>query len=246
VIEGIGFDNLTMEEAVSACLSLVEKGGYVVTINPEIVWLCRKDGRLREIINHADLVVADGIGIIYASRILGTPLKERIPGIDLAETVITKLAATGKSVFLFGAKPGVAEQAAKNLTLRYPGLSISGTADGFFQDSGPVVRKIQDAAPGFLAVCLGAPKQEIWMAENLSKLPPCLMMGLGGALDGFAGIVKRAPERWRKLGLEWLYRLIRQPSRIKRMVKLPAFILTVMIHRLRGRDKRKGGGNENE
>ena len=236
VIEGIGFDNVTMDEAVKACLSMVKKGGYVVTANPEIVWLCRKDKPLKKIINNADLVVADGIGIIYASKILGKPLKERIPGIDLAETVMAKLAESHGSVFLLGAKPGVAELAAENLTGRYPGLRISGTADGYFKDTAPIIQKILDTGPELLAVGLGAPKQEIWMAENREKLKPCLMMGLGGSLDGYAGIAKRAPSRWQKLNLEWLYRLIKQPSRIKRMIKLPAFILTVMIRRLMGRN----------
>ncbi len=238
-ILGVGFDNITMDQAISACLDLMKKGGYVATPNPEIVWLCRKDQQALSCINSADLVVADGIGIIYAGRILKKPFQSRIPGMDLATNLISKLAETGGSVFLFGAKPGVAEKAAENLIARHPGLTVAGTADGYFQDPKPIIQKICDTKPDFLLVCLGAPKQEIFMHTHQGDLPPCLMMGLGGVLDGYAGNAKRAPKSWRKLGLEWLYRLILQPSRIKRMIKLPAFLVLIVMQRLKEIGKKR-------
>jgi len=238
---GIGFDNLTADEAVSAAYGAVCGGGpagYVVTPNPEIVWLCRGDPELEEIMDGAFLVLPDGIGIIYGARLLGTPLKARIPGIDFVSALLTRMAESGRSVFLFGAKPGVAEAAAENLIKAHPGLVVSGTCDGYFTDDKPIIEKINAASPDLLLVCLGAPKQERWMAENAQKLNVRLMAGLGGSLDVFAGNVKRAPAAWRRLGLEWLYRLIKEPRRIGRMMKLPLFLVAVTMQRIRG--KRNG------
>ena len=189
---------------------------------------------LRAAINDAFLVLPDGIGVIYGAKILGTPLKARIPGIDFISALLARMAESGKSVFLFGSKPGVAEAAAENIAAAHPGIVISGTCDGYFTDDGPIIQKINDASPDLLLVCLGAPKQELWMAENVSKLNVRLMAGLGGSLDVFAGNVKRAPKAWQRLGLEWLYRLIKEPRRIKRMIKLPLFVLAVIMKRIRG------------
>ena len=128
-----------------------------------------------------------------------------------------------------------AEEAGRKLAEKYPGLLIAGTADGFFTDDSPVIERINSAEPDLLLVCLGAPKQELWMAENIGRLRVRLCVGLGGALDVFAGNVKRAPAFFQKLGLEWFYRLLREPRRIKRMIKLPLFVLLVMWKRLRGK-----------
>ena len=138
-------------------------------------------------------------------------------------------------MYLFGAKPGVAEAAAETLRTKFPGLVISGTSDGYFSDDGPIIEKIKDAAPDFLLVCLGAPKQELWKAKMSGKLLVGLMVGLGGSLDVFAGTVKRAPEAWQKLDLEWLYRLLKEPRRIGRMMKLPLFVIEAAGERLRGK-----------
>ncbi len=234
---GVGFDNITMDEAVDKAEELLngDKTGYVVTPNPEIVWLCRDDSRLMEIVNGADMCLPDGVGVIYGARILGRPLKSRIPGIDFISGLFERIAAQGKTVFLLGAKPGVAELAGENLEKKYPGLKICGTSDGYFKEDGSVIDKINSLSPDLLLVCLGAPKQEYWMADNAEKLNVRLMAGLGGALDVFAGTVERAPEKWQKHGLEWLYRLKKEPKRIKRMIKLPLFIFSVIGQRLRGK-----------
>lgn len=234
---GIGFDSVTMSEAMAKANELIEQDGfkYIVTPNPEIVWMCRKDEELRSTIENAALVIPDGIGIIYGAKILGRPLKEKVPGADFAELFFDELATTGKTVYLLGAKPGVADLAAEKLKEKHPGLIVCGTADGYFKEDGPVVDKINEAAPDLLLVCLGAPKQELWMKRNGDKLKTKLAIGLGGSLDVYAGVVERAPEKWQKMNLEWLYRLIKQPSRLGRQMRLPAFLFAVIWQRIRGK-----------
>lgn len=226
-IMGVSFDDVTLEEAVAAGEKLAARPGfsYVVTPNPEIVNMARQAEDYGKILNEAGLVLPDGIGVVHAAKILGTPLKGRVPGIDFASGLVARLAETGGKLFLLGAKPGVAEQAAANLKQRHPALIICGTHDGYFQDSGPVVEAIQKAQADVVFVCLGAPKQERWMAQYGPKTGAHLMVGLGGVLDVYAGNVKRAPEIWQKLGLEWCYRLLHQPSRLGRMAKLPLFLV---------------------
>lgn len=224
---GVGFDNLTMDEAVDAALKLMEgrEARYVCTPNPEIVMAAKGDAALRSALSGADMVLADGVGVTKAAAMLGTPLKSRVPGIDFAQNVIARLAGIGGSVYLFGAKPGVAEAAAKKLTAKFPGIVVAGTSDGYFSDDSGIIEKINAASPDFLMVCLGSPKQENWMASNAGALSCGLMAGLGGSLDVLAGNVQRAPEAWRMLGLEWLYRVIKEPKRIGRIMKLPLFVL---------------------
>ena len=233
-IKGVGFDPVTLEEAAARGQAMMKDGGghYVVTPNPEIVWLARKMPELKTAVNGADLVVPDGIGVIYAARILGTPLKERVPGIELAEALIAYASAEGLSVFLLGAKPGVAERAGEKLCEKYPGLRIAGCGDGYFKEDEPVLARLRESDARLILVCLGFPRQELWMAAHREDVGPALMLGVGGSMDVFAGDVKRAPEAWCRAGLEWLYRLLSQPSRIKRMIKLPVFLLSVVWERI--------------
>ena len=226
---GVGFDNMTVEQAVAEGVRLLNTPGahYAVTPNPEIVEVCREDEDAREAVNGADLVLADGIGIIYGARMLGTPLKGRVTGIGFAQGLMARMAESGKSLYLLGAKPGVAEKAAERLKLQYPGLQIAGTRDGYFQEDGPVTGAIRESGADAVFVCLGAPKQEKWMRMNGEATGARLLVGLGGCLDVFSGEVKRAPEVFQKLGLEWLHRLITDPSRIGRMMKLPLFLVHV-------------------
>ena len=234
---GVGFDSLTIEEAVARAKSLMDerRAAYVVTPNPEIVMACRERAETMQAVNGADLVLPDGIGVIYGARILGTPLKSKLPGIDFITALMADMAKEGKSVFLLGAKPGVAKTAAERLKVMHPGLIIAGTHDGYFKEDAPVVAAVNAAQPDLLLVCLGAPKQELWMQRNQSALRIGLMAGLGGSLDVFAGNVKRAPKAFQKLGLEWLYRLMKEPRRIGRMMKLPKFLFACIGKRLRGR-----------
>ena len=226
---GVGFDNMTMDQAVSEGVRLMSSEGahYAVTPNPEIVEICREDEDAREAVNNADLVLADGIGVIYGAKMLGTPLKGRVTGIGFAQGIMERMAKNGKTLFLLGAKPGVAEKAAENLARQYPGLQIAGTHDGYFQEDGPVVDAIRASGADVVFVCLGAPKQEKWMRRNGGATGAHLLVGLGGCLDVFSGEVQRAPEVFQKLGLEWLHRLAKNPSRIGRMMKLPLFLVHV-------------------
>ena len=175
----------------------------------------------------ADLVLADGVGVVYSAKILGRPLKGKVPGIDFAQRLLAWMARHGKRLFLLGAKPGVAELAAANLKDAHPGLIVCGTHDGYFREDGPVVEEIRAAAADVVFVCLGAPKQELWMVEHGPATGAHLMVGLGGSLDVFAGVVERAPKFWTDHGLEWFYRLCKEPRRIGRMMKLPLFLIHV-------------------
>ena len=237
-VMGVGFDSLTMDEAVARARDLMaeRRAAYVVTPNPEIVMLCREDPAAMQAVQGADLVLPDGIGVIYGAKILGTPLRAKLPGIDFASALMAQMGQEGKSVFLLGAKPGVADAAAEKMRARFPGLVIAGTNDGYFQDDDPVVEKINAAHPDLLLVCLGAPKQELWMQRNAPRLRVGLMAGLGGSLDVFAGNVKRAPKFFQKLGLEWFYRLLKEPKRIGRMMKLPKFLFAAIGCKLWGRN----------
>ncbi len=226
---GVGFDNLTLDEAVARGMELVCREGthYVVTPNPEIVEVCRENPAARDAVNGADLVLPDGVGVVKGAAMLGTPLKEKTPGIEFAAGLMGKMAQQGKSLYLLGAKPGVAELAGQRLTQRYPGLRIAGTHDGYFKEDGPVVEAIRQSGADVVFVCLGAPKQELWMAKNGSATGAHLLCGLGGSLDVFAGVVARAPKFWSDHGLEWFYRLCKEPCRIGRMMKLPLFLVHV-------------------
>lgn len=237
-IQGVSFDNITLDEAVQAGAALARSSTfhYVVTPNPEFVMLAQKDPEFRALLNGADLTIPDGIGVIYAAKILGRPLKGRVPGIDFASGVMDVLNSSGSGrVYLLGAKPGVAEEAAETLARRYPNLTFCGCHDGYFQEDGPVVEAVKAAHPELLLVCLGAPKQEKWMAAHGPETGAHLAIGLGGALDVYAGRVERAPESWQRLGLEWLYRLKKEPKRIGRMAKLPLFLVGAAGARLRGK-----------
>lgn len=236
-ILGVEFDNVTLQEAVDKGTALAGGEGfhYVVTPNPEIVNLAREKDAYRETLNKAALVLPDGIGVVYAGKILGRPLKERVPGIDFASGLLKNLAKEERRLYLLGAKPGVAQKAAEKLKEQYPGLIICGTGDGYFTDNKLVTEQLLEAKAEVVFVCLGAPKQELWMAEYGPQSGAKLMVGLGGVLDVFSGDVQRAPDVWQKLGLEWFYRLLHQPSRIGRMAKLPLFLVTAWNARLKGR-----------
>lgn len=233
---GVAFDNLTPEEALEAGIALAQAEGfhYVVTPNPEFLRTAKVDEAFRQALNQASLVLPDGIGVTYAAKILGRPLKGRVTGIDFASGLMGWMARSGKRLFLLGAKPGVAEQAAANLTVAYPGLTVCGTHDGYFKENEPVAQAVRAAGADVCFVCLGAPKQELWMVQHGPDTGARLAVGLGGSLDVFAGTVERAPESWQKAGMEWLYRLIKEPSRFGRMARLPLILVDALAARLRG------------
>ena len=171
---GVEFDDMDIVEAVELAMGVMEERrcAYAVTPNPEIVLECRKNRKLAAAVRAADMVLPDGVGVIYASRILGTPIKNRLPGIDFASALMARMSECGKKVFLLGAKSGVAELAGERLSERYPGLDICGVNDGYFEeeDNELVLEKINAQSPDLVLVCLGAPKQEIWMNNNAELL----------------------------------------------------------------------------
>lgn len=226
---GVGIDNVTMDEAVARAMELLRgsETAYAVTPNAEIVWEAMHDPALRDLINEAALVLPDGAGVVLGARILGTPLKGKVAGIDFAGRLMAAMAQSGHKLYLLGSKPGVAEEAARRCVEKYPGLQICGTADGYFQDEGPVVEAINASGADAVFVCLGAPKQERFMKAHQQELHARFLIGLGGSLDGFAGNVKRAPKWMIRCNLEWLYRLVKEPRRLGRMMRLPKFILAV-------------------
>lgn len=230
-ILGVGFDSLTMDEAVARTIELIEskQTSFVVTPNAEIAYECLKNKDICNIINRSDLVVPDGAGVVLASRIVKNPVKQKVAGVELAEALLGELAKRGKRLFLLGAKPGVAQRAAMKMISMAPGLIVCGTQDGYFKTDKDAIDAINEARPDLVFVCLGAPKQEIWMHAHAKDIVPCTMMGLGGTLDIFAGEATRAPEIYIKLNLEWLHRLMKEPSRIGRMMRLPKYILAAVF-----------------
>ena len=238
-ILGIAFDDLTREEAARRGAELLgeDRFHYVVTPNPEFILAAERDPEFLRVLNGADLVLADGVGVLYSSKILGTPLKGRVPGIEFAEDMLACLNQMGGRLYLLGAKPGVAQEAGRSILERYPDITLCGTHDGYFKDEQAVLLEVAAARPDLLFVCLGAPKQEKWMARWGKHTGARLAIGLGGALDVMAGEVERAPESWRKLGLEWAYRLKKEPQRAGRMAKLPLVLVKAAGERLQSGKK---------
>lgn len=240
-VRGVNFDNLTLDETVELILSRLKNGQQtaVYTPNSEIVQACIEDNALYDIINSAEVICPDGIGVVKAAKILKTPLKGKVAGIEVGEKLIASLTDGSKSIFLMGGKPGIAEKAAEELAKKYPGIKIAGTNDGYFKKEGEennaVIAKINNSRADVLFVCLGAPAQEKWIYSNRDKLNVTVMLGLGGSLDGYAGVVKRAPKVFINLGLEWFYRLLCEPWRLKRMMKLPKFYFGTVRYKFTGK-----------
>lgn len=231
-ILGIKVDMVTIPQAASRIMEFFNENRLhsVFTPNSEIIMEAYRDAEFCEILNNADLLTADGIGVVYASKILKKPISERAAGYDIARLVLEKLNYTDHKLFLFGGKPGVAEEAAENLKKEYKELNIVGTRNGYFkpEEEAEIVQQINDSGADIVFVCLGAPKQEKWINTHKDELNVKVAMGIGGSLDVFAGRVERAPDFWCKIGMEWFYRLAKEPRRIGRMMDLPKFAATVI------------------
>lgn len=233
-ILGVPVDMVNKDEAFEIFEESFAQPGVtmIVTPNSEIVQNASKDEELKKLIGEADLIIPDGIGLVYASKILGCPLRERVTGIDFLESIVAKLASSGESIYFLGSKPGVADAAAEKIKEKYPKLIVAGTHHGYFdaEDEADIVDEINKSGADFLCVALGAPKQEKFIAQHRAEFEKVRgAIGVGGSLDVWAGTLKRAPEFYRKHGLEWLYRFIQQPTRFKRMLALPAFMLRVIF-----------------
>lgn len=248
-IRGIPFHNVTMAEAVDLAEKELQKEGVsvVVTPNAEIAQMCLEDKSIRDIITKAEIILPDGAGVIMAAEILGTPLKEKVAGVEFGMELISRAEKQGHSLFFLGGKPTVAKNAAEKLKAIHPNLKIVGTHDGYFEKKGAendaVIEEINRSNADILFVCLGAPAQEKWIMANREKLTSVhLAACLGGSLDIYAGTAKRAPKIFIKLRLEWFYRLLREPKRLGRMMRLPQYIKGAKKES-RQNKKTKIGGN---
>src|SRR2546423_9243872 len=235
-ILGVGFDRVALVDAVAEierCLDRNERT-FIITANPEFVMLCRQDPELAAIAAGADLVVPDGTGAVVAAGWLGAPLPGRAPGRLLVDRLAALATERRLSMFLLGAAPGIAETAAARLRERHPELRVAGTYAGSADDDADVVPRVRAAAPDIALVAFGMPKQERWIARNLDALPSIrVAVGVGGSLDYLAGAAKAPPAIVHAVGLEWLWRLLRDPKRWRRQRVLPLFALLVVMARLR-------------
>jgi N-acetylglucosaminyldiphosphoundecaprenol N-acetyl-beta-D-mannosaminyltransferase len=218
------------DELASLLLKDIDEGrkSFIVAINPEKVMKAKEDPSLKDLLNTATYQIPDGIGIILASRLKGGRIRERVTGIDMMLNVCKMAAGNGKSVFLYGAKPGIAAEAADKLKEMYPGLTIAGVMDGYEKDEQKVMDTINQANPDIIFVAMGSPRQENWIIQHMDSLAPSVYQGVGGSFDVISGKIQRAPAAFQKVGMEWFYRLMKEPWRWKRQLLLPKFLLAVM------------------
>ncbi|WMJ75697.1 MULTISPECIES: WecB/TagA/CpsF family glycosyltransferase [unclassified Sedimentibacter] len=240
-IMGVRIDNKSMDEAVDMVKKkIADNERYIIyTPNTEIVMMCQKDDEFMELMNKSDINIPDGVGLIYASKIKKHPLKEKVAGFDLSVNLLKLADEQGLKLYVVGGKPGVAKTAMDKVHEEYPGIKIMGAQHGYFKGSHlgkqgheeevKVIEDINRAEPHILFVGFGAKKQEQWIEFNRDKINAKIIIGNGGTLDGLAGHVKRAPELFIKLGLEWFYRLMKEPKRIKRQILLPIFVFRVLF-----------------
>ncbi len=225
---------------MSATLALIReyiasgKPHIIVTADASSVVRAQNDAEFQYLINAANLVTPDGFGVIKAADMLGTPLIERVSGVEIAKELCRMSAEEGFSVYFLGAAPGVAELAAQNLKKRFPALQVAGVHDGYFDASkdSEIVAQVKASGAHALLVAMGIPRQEKFIYENMQKLGVCVAMGVGGSFDVFSGKVKRAPEWYQKHGLEWFYRLVKDPTKIKKAATLPKFAAMVICRRI--------------
>ena len=227
-VVGIKIDNVNMDEAAALMEEFLEtdRCSKVFTPNSEILLTAVRDREFESVLSSGHLVVPDGIGVVIASRFYGTPLKERVAGFDLMMRLMDMADSRGGSVYLLGGREGVAEEAAIKLTESYGNLRIAGTRNGYFEEDSEnnIVNEINNSKADILLAALGAPKQEKFIYKHSDNLKVKIAMGVGGSLDVLAGKVKRAPEFYQKAGLEWFYRLVKEPRRIIRVLRIPKFI----------------------
>lgn len=228
-ILGYGVDTFTFEDAIEY---IYNRHGQVVTINPEMILNAQKNKDFSDVINSSEMIVPDGVGVQIGLKILGHKVS-RIAGIDFSKALIQKCVNDNKNIALVGAKPEILQKTCEKLKSEYPNINIVYAHDGYFTDENEIINEIVPFAPDLILVALGAPKQEFFISKLKKQLPNSIMIGVGGSFDVWSGVINRAPEIYQKLGLEWLYRTVKEPKRLKRIFPtLPLFILKVMKERL--------------
>ncbi|MGD8791652.1 MAG: WecB/TagA/CpsF family glycosyltransferase [Anaerolineae bacterium] len=235
-ILGVRVDDATYDDLLACVDDFVAAGRphHIVTLNAEMLVAAHDDAAFRQVLQAADLNVADGAGLMLAARLLGRPLRQRVTGSDGIHHLAAHCARRGYRLYLLGGAPGVAGAAAQRLVAANPGLEVPGTYAGSprVEDEDDIVARVRAAAPHLLLVAYGVPAEEKWIARNRQRLGVPAMIGVGGAFDFVAGLARRAPPWMRRLGLEWLHRLIRQPWRWRRQLALPRFVGLVLAQRL--------------
>lgn len=224
---GVSFDNKTKETFLEELMDRIHRNEktFVVTANPEIVMYAKKDPAYMELIQEADYVIADGIGIIKGSQMLGTPIVERVAGYDLMLELLAQANQQKSRVYLLGAKEEVLQQTVKKVESLYPGIRLVGARNGYFDLSDQsVIKEVQQTQPDMVFVATGFPRQEQWIHKYMETASKGLLMGVGGSFDVLSGKSKRSPNIFIRLNIEWLYRLVTQPTRFKRMLALPRFL----------------------
>jgi N-acetylglucosaminyldiphosphoundecaprenol N-acetyl-beta-D-mannosaminyltransferase len=234
-ILGVKIENVSLNEAVDRIEMMIKEreSCLVVTANPEIILLAEQDQDFARCIDRAKMVTADGIGIVIASKLIGQPLKQRVAGIDMVSELFSRAQNKKYRFYLVGAKPGVADKAAENIKKTFPGIEIVGIQHGYFKDDSEIIQDIMEKKPDILLAALGMGKQEKWIIDRIFHAGVPVSIGVGGSLDVFAGEAQRAPVWMQKAGLEWFYRLLKQPSRYERMLQLPLFLFKVVCRNYR-------------
>jgi len=229
---GVKIHRVTMGKTLEAICRFIESGKphMVVTADASMVAMARKDDELRQIINSADLVTPDGSGLLWGAKTLGMPLAERVSGVDISRGICRMSGDMGFSIFFLGSDPGVAAAASENLRKHYPDMRVAGTHHGYFkpEEDAEIVQMVRQSGAGVLLAGMGIPRQEKWISKHLADLGVTVAIGVGGSMDVFSGKVKRAPKWMQDHGLEWVYRLCQDPSKIKKVSILPKFVLMVL------------------
>ncbi|HXX64023.1 MAG TPA: WecB/TagA/CpsF family glycosyltransferase [Bacteroidota bacterium] len=237
-ILGVRIHNISLSETLGALeeMALSGRPHHVMTVNPEFIMIAQENREFRDVLSRTALSLPDGIGVLLAARIFGSPLKERVAGVDTVRQFARIAAERNIRIFLLGAAPGVAEEVARRLQAENPGLQIAGTYAGSpdSKEEEEICRKIEAARPHVLLVAYGPPRQDLWIARTADRLKIPVAIGVGGTFDFIAGVVTRAPVWMQKSGLEWLFRLAQEPSRWRRMLTLPRFALAVLNKRILG------------
>ncbi|MBV8724811.1 MAG: WecB/TagA/CpsF family glycosyltransferase [Candidatus Eremiobacteraeota bacterium] len=241
-ILGCRVDAIDADEATARIMALARehRTAQIVTLGTEMVVHAQRDERFRAIVNAATLSLCDTVGVLAVARRRGMPLTARVTGVELVERLCADAASNDLPVYLLGGAPGVAAEAAAALRARFPGLRVAGTRDGFFRDdeAASVAAEVAGSGARVLFVGMGFPRQEYWLAEHLAQAR-CVGVGVGGSFDVIADRITRAPRVVRRLGVEWLYRLVREPWRWRRQLALPHFVWLIVLDELRPRRTQK-------